>query len=70
MKKIPVVTYAQYIILETISDDPTIHISQDNKKTALRLVAKRYLSQTGEYSFRITKTGYSAFSNPNIKIIR
>lgn len=70
MKYSPVLTYAQYIIIETISSDSKTHISQDAKKTAIRLVAKRYLKQTGEYSFRITDIGRRAFTSKNLKIIR
>lgn len=69
--KQPVLTYAQYVILDRVSDDPETHISQDSKKTALRLVAKRYLSRVRgkDYTFRITKTGQKVL-NSNPKIIR
>jgi len=68
--KIVTLTTKQLDIINVIDGDNSIALTQDDKKTALRLVAKKLLVRTGEYTFRPSAFGVRVIDNGNYNIIR
>lgn len=67
-----VLTTAQEEVLSTIrySEPYGVYLTQDEKKTALRLVAKGLAIKYGQNTFRISAAGSKVIRTGNYKTVR
>lgn len=66
-----VLTTKQYEIMAIIESDSTVRLTQDDKKTAIRLVNRKLLVRTGMYTFRLSVRGAKVISSgSNYTLVR
>lgn len=63
-------TTKQLEIMILVESDSKIRLTQDDKKTALRLVARKMLVRTGMYTFRISAIGTKVLNSSNYVVVR